>query len=132
MLDDFAIKSTKVEEPKPLNIRKDGLTTVFSRFYISISALNTIEFSRVFDYPFNRDKKIALSIAVKEAEIKLLRMKKQVAKYEEALKLYGAGMSMYKIAKKLHIQYSTAKYWLKTKEHLPVLISQDSGVQDEI
>lgn len=127
ILYELNIKSTKVEEPKPSNIRKDGVITYSSRFYISISAINTMNFSKVINYPFNKEKKEALRIAVTEARNKLRRMKKQIEKYKKALKLFDEGISIYRIAKELKIEYNTARHWLKTKKHLPILLNQESG-----
>ncbi len=123
VLYELNIKSSEVEDPKPSNIRKDGLITYSSRFYISISALNTINFSKLIDYPFNKAKKEALLKAVAEAKVKLGRMNYQVKKYKKALRLFDNGLSLYKISKELNIEYSTAKHWLKTKEHLPIMLN---------
>ena len=87
MLNEFNINSTKVEKPKPSNIRKDGLITYSTRFYISISALNTINFAKLIDYPFNKEKKEALLSAIKEAKLKIRRMGNQVTKYKKAVEL---------------------------------------------
>lgn len=127
LLNEFNIKSKPVEKPKPSNIRKDGLVTYSTRFYISISALNTINFSKMIDYPFNIKKKKALLDAIEEAKIKIKRMDGQVKKYQQAIKLYNHGLSLYKIAKELDIQYITARHWLKTKEHSPISLNKNTG-----
>ncbi len=131
--EEFKITSTSVEEPKPSNIRKrDKLVTYSSRFYISISALNTIRFSEFIDFPFNEEKRIATQEAVKEAKAKISRMNLQVDKYDKAIKLYQEGYSIYEISKKLNIQWHTANNWLITKKHLPVLLQNTGEVKNEI
>ena len=69
----------------------------------------------------------ALLVALEEANVKLKRMNLQVEKYKQALDLFENGLSIYKISKELGIGYSTTKHWLKTKEHLPILVNQDVG-----
>lgn len=123
LLTEFDIKTTKLDKFKPEVIRKDNKRTYSTRFYISISAINTINFSKVIDYNFNKDKKEALLIAVREANNKLERMSKQVEKYSKALEFYANGKSIYKIAKELNTTYCTVRHWVKTKEHLPILLN---------
>jgi flagellin-specific chaperone FliS len=132
MLEEFNIKSTKVEEPKLSNIRKDEFVTCSSRFYISTSAINTLRFYNLFDYQFNKEKRGALIKAAEEAKIKLARMSSQMLKYMKAVELYMNGLSLYKIAKKLDIQYSTAKNWLKINKHLPTLFREEGDFLAEI
>ena len=127
LLHQFGIKTSKVENFKPSVIRKDNKKTYSTRFYISISALNTINFSKLIDYPFNQDKKEALLKAVEEAKIKLKRMNSQVEKYKKALDLFNEGLSINRIARKLDIQWHTANNWLVNKKHLPTLLNQDMG-----
>ena len=55
-------------------------------------------------------------------------MSLQVGKYNKATKLFQEGDSIYKISKKLDIQWHTANHWLKTKKHMPILLSQNVGV----
>lgn len=133
LLQEFQINSTAAEEPKLSNIgKRDGLITYSSRFYISISAFNTIRFSEFIDFPFNEKKKIAVQEAVKEARRKINSMELQIIKYNEALELFRNGFSIYKISKELNIQWHTANNWLKTKKHLPVLVQNSSGVSNGI
>lgn len=132
LLDEFNIKSYEVTKPKPSTIRKDGKITYFSRFYISTSALNTLRFSRLIDYPFNKEKKESLQVAIEEAKLKIKDMNLQLNKYKEASELFKKGRSIYKIAKELNIEYTTARHWLKTKEHLPRLINPKGELIYEI
>lgn len=126
MLQEFQINSTSVENPKLSNIRKrDGLITYSTRFYISISALNTIRFSEFIDFPFNQEKRIAIQKAVEEARRKIKNMELQITKYKKALELFHNGRSIYKISKELDIRWHTANNWLITKKHLPVLLSKN-------
>ena len=134
MLQGFQIVSTVAETPKPSNIRKrDGLTTYSSRFYISISASNTIRFSKHIQFPFNKEKQIAMQKALTEAKRKIGVMKLQVNKYRKALEMFEKGSSIYKISKELNIQWHTANNWLTTKRHLPLLVVKNSyEVSNEI
>ena len=128
LLNEFDIKTTEIEAFKPSVIRKDNKKTYFTRFHISISASNTIAFSKVIEFPFNQDKKNAIAEAVKEAKVKISRMNLQVEKYKKAMKLHQEGCSIYEISKKLNIQWHTANNWLKTKKHIPFLLTQNVGV----
>jgi hypothetical protein len=127
LLHEFNIKTSKVENFKPGTIRKDGKKTYFTRFHISNSALNTIHFSKLIDYPFNNEKNNALLTAIEEARVKIRRMNNQVTKYKKALELHKQGLSINKISKELDIQWHTANNWINTREHLPVLLNQDIG-----
>jgi|SRR3989344_637877 len=127
ILKEFQIECGEVEKPKASNLRKDGLITYCSRFYISISAQNTIRFSNIIDYKFNREKRKSLVKAIKEAKRKIKKMKLQLNKYNKALKLYDNGISIYKVSKIIDVEYCTARYWLKTKEHLPRLKTEVSN-----
>ena len=131
LLNEFGIKTTEIEAFKPSVIRKDNKKTYFTRFFISISASNTLAFFKVIDFPFNQDKKNALAEAVKEAKVKISRMNLQVEKYKKAMKLYQQGHSIYEISKKLNIQWHTANNWLKTKKHMPVLLTQNVDIFQE-
>ena len=125
MLSEFNIKTSKIERFRPSVIRKDNKKTYSTRFFVSTSSLNTIAFSHLISYPFNEEKRIALLEAVREANIKLKRMQIQVDKYKKALKLNKEGLSNYKIAKIVNVQWHTANNWINKKEHLPTLLNQN-------
>ena len=50
----------------------------------------------------------------------------------KAAELYINGLSLYKIAEELNIQYSTAKNWLKLNKHLPVLFQEEGDFLAEV
>ena len=127
LLEEFNIKSTKVQKPISSNIRKDGYMTYSSRFYISTSALNIVNISKIIDFPFNRQKRDGLKVAINEAKVKIQKMENQVAKYKKALELSKKRLSIYKIAKILNIQWHTANNWVNTKKHLPTLLNVKLG-----
>lgn len=123
LLCELNIKSAKVQKPKPHTIRKDGFVTYFSRFFISTSAINIINFSKAINFPFNKVRREALLKSIIEAKIKLNKMNLQVKKYKKALKLFKKGLNPSQVSKKLDVGYCTARHWVKTKEHLPTLLN---------
>ncbi|MCR4369110.1 MAG: hypothetical protein NUV67_04355, partial [archaeon] len=80
LLLEFNIKTSKVENPKLANIRKDGHITCSSRFAVSTSMYNILNFSKAIDYSFNLEKKEALGKAIIEAKIKIERATLKQAK----------------------------------------------------
>lgn len=75
LLGDFNIKTSKVESPKLANIRKDGNITCFTRFAVSTSMQNVINFSKAIDYSYNEEKRESLDKAIIEAKRKIERVK---------------------------------------------------------
>lgn len=121
---ELSIKTSEIEKFRPSIIRKDNKKTYSARFFVSTSAENTIQFSKMINYPFNKEKREALINATKEAKIKIKNMENQLEKYNNALELHKRGLNINKIAKIINIEWHTANNWINKKEHLPILLNQ--------
>jgi len=126
---DLGIKCGLCELPKLKTKRKDGNTTIFSRFYISMSALNVCKFADVIDFRFHKEKRLALDKAVKEAKRKLGLFNDRFMKYEEAINLYKKGLNYFKIAKELEVNYMVIRGWIKN-EFKPYLFENADIVEE--